>query len=42
VTQGILWVYLNTGLFIPNQVSGLVGMGYTTIDNFLDIAYQLG
>jgi hypothetical protein len=29
-----------TGMGFPTSVSGLVGMGYSTIANFLDIAYQ--
>lgn len=24
----------------PSQIAGLVGMGYTTTPNFLDVAYQ--
>lgn len=29
-----------SGLSLPNDVLGVLGMGYTTIPNFLDLAYQ--
>lgn len=38
----ILWVNQMVDMTYPNTVQGLVGMGYTTTPNFLDIAYQNG
>lgn len=40
ITAQYLWVTQETSMNFPNQVQGLVGMGYTSTPNFLDIAYQ--
>ena len=41
ITGQFLWATKDTVVF-PAGVAGLVGMGYTTTPNFLDIAYQNG
>ena len=41
ITAQFLWATKDTVIF-PAGVVGLVGMGYTTTPNFLDIAYQNG
>lgn len=40
ITAQFLWVKQDSGMGFPSQVAGLVGMGYTSIPNFLDVAYQ--
>lgn len=40
ITAQYLWVTQESGMNFPNQVQGLVGMGYTSTPNFLDVAYQ--
>ncbi len=42
ITAQFLWVTKDSITNFPPQVAGLVGMGYTTIPNFLDVAYQQG
>lgn len=42
ITAQFLWVTQDSGMGFPPQVAGLVGMGYTNIPNFLDVAYQQG
>lgn len=40
ITAQYLWVTQESGMNFPSQVQGLVGMGYTSTPNFLDVAYQ--
>jgi hypothetical protein len=42
ITTQFLWVTQDSGMNFPPQIAGLVGMGYTNIPNFLDVAYQQG
>jgi hypothetical protein len=42
ITAQFLWVNRDSISNFPPQIAGLVGMGYTTIPNFLDVAYQNG
>jgi hypothetical protein len=39
ITAEFLWVNKDN-LNFPPQIAGLVGMGFTTTPNFLDVAYQ--
>ncbi len=41
ITTTYLWVTQEKMNF-PDQIQGLVGMGYTNVPNFLDVAYQNG
>jgi hypothetical protein len=40
ITATYLWVTQEVDMNFPSQIQGLVGMGYTTTPNFLDIAYS--
>jgi hypothetical protein len=40
VNQSILWVDRESQMNYPSDIQGLVGMGFTTTPNFLDLAYS--
>jgi hypothetical protein len=42
INNTYLWVTSDTGMGFPDAVQGLVGMGYTSVPNFLDIAHANG
>ena len=42
ITAGYLWVTEEIDMVYPDPIQGLVGMGFTSIKNFLDVAYEKG
>ena len=42
ITTQYLWIYEEVSMNFPDAIQGLVGMGFTSQGNFLDVAYQNG